>query len=135
MTELRSRSVFAQDVHYQTQLTKSSKAEMWKYEPFLLPHTAPSLKPIQLCKSSHWNNWQAGRAAETVGKEKKKPSSLTIQAKINPIERGGLVVLAGSRLIGSGPQMSGFRRQSCLTFFIRRVSQTKNATAVTKVRR
>lgn len=48
---------------------------MWNYEPLLPPRTATSLKPIQLYKSSHRNNWYAGRTVETVGKQ--KPSSLS----------------------------------------------------------
>lgn len=45
---------------------------MWKYEPSLPPLAAPFLKPIQLCKSSHWNNWLAGRTVETVGKQQQQ---------------------------------------------------------------
>lgn len=48
---------------------------MWKYKPSSPPLTAPSLKLIQLCKSSHWNNGtQAGQWKQLANK---KPSSRT----------------------------------------------------------
>lgn len=47
------------------------------------PCTAPSLKCIQCRKSSHWNNWKAGSAAEIAGKQQHKKKKTVIPNSLN----------------------------------------------------
>lgn len=117
---------------------------MWKYEPFLLPHTAPTLKAHSALQRQSLEQLASrpGLWKQLVNKKtnnQKKTYSISFIPHRNfqnkpDIKAGELVALAGSRSIGSGPQMSGCRRRPCLTFFIIRVSQTKKEKATTETK-